>query len=284
MAYSLSGSVKEKRDELSFMPDNSGNETTRDYSEILASEIDVGLAALRRPAKGLWISGFSAGLDIGFSLFFMGTVLTLLDGTLPEAVVELLVANMYSIGFIFVILGRSELFTEHTTLAALPVLAGRARVSALARLWGLVYVSNLIGATLFAAFTVTIGPALGAVSASSLIAIGMRMVNHSWWVILLSAVLAGWMMGLLSWLVAAGRDTTSQLLIVWLITASIGLGGLHHSIVGTVEVMAAVLVPGGISFSYFWHFLLWSTLGNAIGGVFFVALIKYSHAAAPSTD
>jgi formate/nitrite transporter FocA (FNT family) len=43
-----------------------------------------------------------------------------------------------SSGFLFVILGRSELFTEHTTLAVLPVLDGRASLRQLGRLWGLI--------------------------------------------------------------------------------------------------------------------------------------------------
>lgn len=70
-------------------------------------------------------------------LFLMVVVLTLFAGRESEPVVRLLVANAYAVGFIFVILGRSELFTEHATLAVLPVLEGKASVSALGRMWGL---------------------------------------------------------------------------------------------------------------------------------------------------
>ncbi len=123
-----------------------------------------------------------------------------------------------------------------------------------------------------------IGPALGAIEPKAFGEIASSVVTHSWWVILLSAVLAGWMMGLLSWLVAAGRDTISQIFIVWLITAAIGFGHLHHSIVGTVEVLAGLFSGQGITLLDYGHFIVWTTLGNVIGGVFFVALIKYSHA------
>ena len=60
----------------------------------------------------------------------MAVMRTLTEGALAEPVVELLVANMYAVGFIFVVLGRSELFTEQTTLAVLPVLnrPGHARL------------------------------------------------------------------------------------------------------------------------------------------------------------
>ena len=76
----------------------------------------------------------------------MGAMLTLMHDALPEPITKLLVANMYSVGFIFVILGRLELFTEHTTLAFLPVLNRRASLRSLGRLWGLIYCSNLVGA------------------------------------------------------------------------------------------------------------------------------------------
>lgn len=85
-------------------------------------------------------------------------------------------------------------------------------------------------------------------------------------------------MGLLSWLLSASRDTVSQILVVWMVTAAIGFGQLHHSIAGSVEVLAGVFSAQGIGLGDFGHFLLWSTLGNAIGGVIFVALIKYAHA------
>ncbi len=66
---------------------------------------------------------------------------------------------MYAVGFIFVVLGRSELFTEQTTLAVLPVLSRRVSPVRLLRLWGIVYSGNLLGATLFAWLITIIGPA-----------------------------------------------------------------------------------------------------------------------------
>lgn len=249
----------------------------KSYETILDQEIREGLRELERPVGGLALSALSAGLDIGFSVLAMGAVLTLATGELPESVVSLLVANAYSIGFVFVVLGRSELFTEHTTLAALPVIDRQASLGRLFRLWGIVYLANLVGAALFAAFLSLIGPALGSIEPQAFGTLARRMVEHEGWVILLSAILAGWMMGLLTWLVTAGRDTMSKIFFVWLIPAVIGLGHLHHSIVGTVEVLAGVYL-GFATWGEFFHFLAFATLGNALGGVIFVALLKYGHA------
>lgn len=254
----------------------------KSYREILDQQVDEELNQLHRRSSGLLISGLSAGLDVGFSLLLMAVIFTLTHGVFPEPVVEILVANMYSIGFIFVILGRSELFTEHTTIAVLPVLNRRASLLSVVRLWGLIYTSNLFGGALFAVIVTLVGPALGVIDPFAFGVIGGGLVNHPWWVILTSGILAGWLMGLLSWLVTASRDTVSQIVIVWLVTTAIGLAHLHHSIVGTVEVLAAVFARQGVTLGDFGHFLLWTTLGNATGGIVFVALIKYGHASRAS--
>ncbi len=246
--------------------------------EILRHEIVEGVDALERPSGALFLSGLSAGLDIGFSLFLMAVVRTLTQGQWGEPAVALLTANMYAVGFIFVVLGRSELFTEQTTLAVLPVLNGKAGVASLARLWALVFCANLVGAAAFAALAVAVGPALGVIDRPVFGELARNVTGHDGPVILASAVLAGWLMGLLSWLVAAGRDTISQIAIVWLIANVIGLARLHHAVVGSVEVLAGVFSGEGVGAADYGRFLLWTTPGNALGGSFFVALIKYGYA------
>ncbi|MFN8446345.1 MAG: formate/nitrite transporter family protein [Caldilineaceae bacterium] len=244
---------------------------------MLEHEISEGLGEIRRSTAGLFISGLSAGLDVSFSLFLMAVMYTSTHTQLPASIVHILVANMYAVGFIFVIIGRSELFTEHTALATLPVLNGNATLADLARLWSVVYIANLVGTLIFALIATVVGPNLGVIDPEAFGWIAHHVVDHSWWVILLSAVLAGWMMGLLSWLIAAGRDTISQIVLVWLITTAIGLGRLHHAVVGSVEVLAGYFAGQAITLFNVFHVLVWTTLGNTIGGIVFVALIKYSH-------
>ncbi len=247
-------------------------------TEILRHEIIEGRGALERPMSGLFVSGLSAGLDIGFSLFLMAVMMTQVEGHLSRPLAAILSANMYAIGFLFVILGRSELFTEQTTLAVLPVLNRQASLADLARTWVVVYVANLLGTAVIAVLIVVIGPPLGVIEPSVFGKIAAPLTNHPAGVIFLSAVLAGWLMGLLSWLVAASRDTISQIVLVWLIASVIGFARLHHVVVGSVEVLAGVFSRQGVTLGDYGHFLLWTTLGNAVGGPVFVALIKYSHA------
>lgn len=262
-------------------PEKEQSDEARSASAIMEREIEQGLSELRRPFQGLSVSGLSAGLDVSFGVLLMATALTRLDGVVPEGALRLLVGNLYAIGFIFVIVGRSELFTEHTTLAVFPVLAGKAGLGELGRLWGIIWLANLVGATLFASFAAALGPTLGFAEVHAFDTLAVELVEPAWYLILGSAVLAGWLMGLLSWLVAAARDTMGQLAIVWLVTSAIGMLGLHHCIVGTAEVMTAVFAGDTVTMADFGHFLLWSTLGNVFGGTVFVALIKFGHVSSP---
>lgn len=251
-------------------------EAKKPSRQILAEELAEGVEALERSAAGLFVSGLSAGLDIGFSVFLMAVTRTLLAGRISEEAMVFLAGNMYAVGFIFVVLGRSELFTEQTTLAVLPVLRRRASVAALARLWGLVLSANLLGAAAFAGLVVIIGPALGVIDPTAFGVIARHAVNSDGPVIFASGLFAGWLMGLVSWLVAASRDTISQIVLVWLITTVIGIGRLHHVVVGSVEVLAGLFAGQGISLGDVVGFIVWAALGNALGGSIFVALIKYN--------
>ncbi|MFD1513579.1 formate/nitrite transporter family protein [Halomarina rubra] len=179
-------------------------EQPKSQEDILSEQIRSGLSELRRPTDGLFLSGLSAGLDIGFGPALMAIVLTLADFSFAsELNKELLMAFAYSVGFVLVVLGRSELFTEHTTLAVLPVLDRQASVRELGRLWSVVYAGNLVGATLFAGFFVLVGPAVGVVEPQAFAELSTSLVEHEWFVVVGAGVLAGWLMGLLSWLVAA---------------------------------------------------------------------------------
>jgi formate/nitrite transporter FocA (FNT family) len=260
-------------------PDTAAEEISpkRAPKEILQSEIHEGLEVLHRGQIGLFISGLSAGLDLGFSVLLMAVMWTQTHGRLPEPIVNLLVANMYAVGFIFVVIGRSELFTEQTTLAVLPVLNRDTSIASLLRLWLVVYVANILGGAIFARLVTIAGPELGDIAPEAFGKIAHQVVAHGNKELFLSAVLAGWLMGLLSWLVAAGRDTISQIVIVWLITTAIGFAGLHHVVAGSIEIMSGLFAHQGIMLSDAIRVIGMATLGNIVGGTVFVAVIKFGH-------
>ncbi|USZ75987.1 formate/nitrite transporter family protein [Halorussus vallis] len=246
-------------------------------TDVLNSLIEGGLHEINRETNGLLLSGFSAGLDIGFGPLLMAVMLTLSPGGYGDLGTELLLASTYSVGFMFVILGRLELFTEHTTIAVMPVLDRQASLGELARLWGLVYASNIVGGATFAALVVTLLPDLGVASPEAFETIALSLVDHDLTWLFVAGVLAGWLMGLLAWLVTAAQETTSRLLIIWIVTAAIGILHLPHSIAGNVEVLFGVFLSPMVSVLDYVTFITLATMGNAVGGVVFVSLLKYGH-------
>ena len=250
-------------------------DSPKPHDEIVQDQIRMGFRDYERSNLGLSLSAFTAGLEIGFSVMLMGILHAMFSGKVDDHILSLIVAAGYPLGFIFVIIGRSELFTEQTALAILPVLNGRASVRELLALWGFVIAGNLIGGSLFAIFITWIGPQSGRIPVASFQHMAHVMVDPDWQVTLGSAVLAGWMMGLLGWLISSVRESISHVVIVVLITLIIGAGGLHHCIVGNIEVLSGWLVGDGITFRDYIEFLVFTVIGNTIGGAFFVSVLKY---------
>jgi formate/nitrite transporter FocA (FNT family) len=252
-------------------------EPQKSYHTILEQEVEQASEELARPAGGLVLSAVSAGLDLGFGPLLMIVVAEATRESLAAGPRGLAIAAAYTVGFVAVVLGRSALFTEQTTSAVLPVLAGRAGPARVLRLWGLVLAGNLVGAAAIAAAIAHLVPALGIAGDHAFREMAGRALAAPPGALFASAVLAGWLMGLLSWLVVAARDTTGQLLVVLLTTFVIGAAGLHHSIAGSIEVLVAVFAGAGADWRDYLGFAPPAIVGNAVGGSVFVALLKYGH-------
>lgn len=254
----------------------SSDKEPKGHEEIMQEQIRTGFREYDKSNTGVFLSAFTAGLEIGFSILLMGALFTIYDGTANPANLKLILAAGYPLGFIFVIIGRSELFTEQTALAMLPVFNGKASIKELFGLWGLVIAGNLLGGCLFALFLTWIGPEMNIISRVAFIHMAESIINPRWEIILGSAVLAGWMMGLLGWLITSSQESISRIFIVILVTIIIGIGGLHHCIVGSVEILCGLFVSDSITIGDYLLFLVFAVLGNTIGGAFFVSTLKYS--------
>src|SRR5579884_1378876 len=92
-------------------------EPQKSYHTILEQHVRQAQEELERPAGALLLSGLSAGLDLGFGPFLMAVIATLTLNDLSHSIRQILIALAYSVGFIFVVMGRSALFTEQTTSA-----------------------------------------------------------------------------------------------------------------------------------------------------------------------
>lgn len=253
-------------------------EKPKEAYDIMHEQVETGLKEHNRSDLGLFLSSLSAGLEVGFSILIIGVIYTLFKSESTYGQLAVMMASVYPIGYIFVIIGRSELFTEHTTLATLPVMNGQATLSSLAKLWLIVYVGNLLGGYIFGSILLVYNGEMHLIGGDFFYFISEKMLKYSVGATLISSIMAGWLMGMLSWLLSSAQDTFSRVVMIFLVTFLISIAGLHHCIVGSIEVFMAFFAEANqISLVQFLKFQGLATLGNIIGGVFLVAVVKYAH-------
>ena len=267
---------KDKIDKEFEKTDESNDQTkTKSHGEILKQQIIEGCETYDRSTSSILLSSFTAGLEMGFSFLMICTVFSFFGSYFSEDILFKLIAYVYPLGFILVVLGQSILFTEQTSLLALPVLSQKRSIASLLRIWGLVILGNIVGGILIAITLVWVGPKLGIFKEQDIAKIALHFVEYKWYTILVSGILAGWLMGLLSWLVTSSKETIAEVIIIYLITAVMGFTGLHHSIIGSIEVFSGMLVSPEIDFLSYIKTTFLALAGNAIGATVFVALLKY---------
>lgn len=248
---------------------------SKSYSDILSTVIHEGESMFALGNKTVFWSAIVAGLEIGFSYLLISALYSFWQDTLPDATIFKLFSIVYPVGFIMVIVGKSALFTEQTSILVLPVLNGQRSIWQLLRVWVDVIIGNIIGGIIFVLFISFLAPEMDLFSHQDMAAIGEHVLNYSSMVIFLSAVTAGWLMGVLTWLLSSIVNSITRVLIIFMITAIIGFGGFHHSNVGNIEVFGGLLYSDGISVLDYLRFLALALVGNGMGGAIVVALFKY---------
>lgn len=231
---------------------------------------------LQRTTSALAWSGLAAGLSMGFSLVAEG----LLSAYLPDAAWAPLLSKLgYSVGFLIVVLGRQQLFTETTLTAVLPLLSKRDAPTAIGmlRLWGTVLLANVVGTYLFA-FCVAKVPLFPAHVQQALTTVSLGGTEGGFGVIFMRAVFAGWLIALMVWLLPAAESAKVSIIIIT--TYLIGLGGFNHVIAGSVKILFLVVTGALTPGDYFFRFFFPTLLGNIVGGVSLVAFLGHAQVVA----
>jgi formate/nitrite transporter FocA (FNT family) len=225
-----------------------------------------------RSVPALAWSSLAAGLSMGFSML----VPALLHSHLPPVPgSEIVASSGYAVGFLVVILARQQLFTENTMTAVLPLMAhpGARSLWRLLRLWGVVLLGNLAGGALFA-FAIGRMPMLEPGVYDAIRERAADMLHNTPWMLFSKAIVAGWLIATMVWLVAAaeGARTLVVIVLAWLV----GLGAFAHVIVGAIEGMFLVF-GGSVPFGAFVaSFLLPTLAGNIVGGSLIFALVSHA--------
>ncbi|MBL8567089.1 MAG: formate/nitrite transporter family protein [Hyphomicrobiaceae bacterium] len=237
--------------------------------EIIRTKGDM---ELRRPISALWWSGVAAGISIGLSFLTEAAI----AAHLPAGEASALVAKLgYAVGFLVVILGHQQLFTENVLTAVLPVISRRSFkwLKRMLRLWILVLAANLVGCTIFALFLAKL-PIVDASVAKALGDIVKHLMANTPYEMFVKGIGAGWMIAALVWILSASEG--SDFLIITLITYLIALFGLTHIVAGSAEAIYGVLTGLIDLEKAVYGFFLPTLSGNVVGGTVLFSVLSYA--------
>jgi formate-nitrite transporter family protein len=237
-----------------------------------AAVVKQGEDELERPAGSLFWSGLAAGIAIMASLSAQAA----LHMRLPDAPWRELVAGFgYCLGFIIVILGRMQLFTEHTTVAVLPLMREKTMASLrrTLRLWTIVFVGNVLGSALIAAACIYLRLQSQEMT-DAMLDVSAKLFDKGPPEMLLQAIPAGFLIASVAWIRSAADD--SSFWIVLVLTYAIAICGFTHVIAGAAEAFL-LLWSGNASLGWvFGTFLLPALAGNIIGGTGLFAMLAHA--------
>jgi formate/nitrite transporter FocA (FNT family) len=231
-----------------------------------------GREELDRSSAALFWSGLAAGLSMGFSLVVEG----ILQAALPDTPWRPLVSKLgYATGFLLVILGRQQLFTENTLTPILPLLKHRepGMASNVLRLWSVVLIGNLLGAAAFALVAAHTG-VFEPETKNAFTQMGLRAIEPGFSLILLRGIFAGWLIALLIWLLPFAE--TSRVVVIIIVAWLIGVAHLSHVVAGSVDVFFLAAVRGDSWLHAVGGFVAPSLIGNVIGGCTLVAALAHA--------
>lgn len=235
---------------------------------------------LDRSVSALAWSGLAAGLSMGFSF----VAEALLRSHLPDTNWRPLVVGLgYPVGFLIVIVGRQQLFTENTLTAIIPLLTKRNGETLLRvlKLWAIVLTANLVGAHIFAWVVGNTPMFLPAVQASML-SLAKEAMNVSFGSAVLRGIFAGWLIAMVVWMLAA--IDTGRIAVIVIITYLVAIAGLTHIVAGAVEVLFLVMVGAKTWGAVAWGYLLPTLIGNITGGVSLTAAVNHAQVVAGMDD
>jgi formate-nitrite transporter family protein len=239
----------------------------RDPAEIWEDSLDEGERRLARHWTGLAATGFAGGVDVFFSVLVLAVVSGALHEVLPEQTAHVIASLTFGVGFVFITLGRAELFTENFLVPVGSVWARRAGLGALLRMWVLTLVFNFAGLALLAGiFAVS-----GVVKPQTLDAAGTMadtLAQRSTLAAFLSAIAAGTIMTLFTWVVAAADTGSARVVASLVIGFVLAAPSLNHAIVGFGELSFGLIAgTADAGIGDLCRTVGLAIAGNLIGGV-----------------
>lgn len=218
-------------------------------------------------------TGFIAGVTIIFGIVALGITEALAEPRLGPELATLLGAAAFGLGVVFLVVGRTELFTENffDPVAAAIDERGSGVWLRLLRLWLVILVLNLVGGAVLVA-VLTVDGALPQHSGDALVTIAEDIATKSWSATLARAVLAGALITLLSYMLKAANTVVAQILVAYLVGFFLALGPFDHAVVSALHLLFGIWLSDTVGYGTLVGNLALSAVGNLIGGLFLITL------------
>lgn len=231
-----------------------------------------GIQELERPVASLAWSGVAAGPAVSMSLLAQAILHHHLEGSDYRMALESL---GYTVGFLIVILGRIQLFTENTITAVLPLFANLSwrTLARTARLWAVVFCANIVG-TFFSVFAARYFNTIPDPILDAMLEVSRRFASKTPLEAFTHAIPAGFLIAVVVWMLPSSGS--SQFSVVVALTYWIGLGDFAHVIVGSTEVFLLLLTNHLDLTTAALGLILPALLGNIVGGTALFAAMAYA--------
>ena len=233
-----------------------------------------GLEELQRPMMSLWWSGVAAGIGISLSILAEGILHHLFTDSSYQFVIE----NIgYTVGFVLVIVGRLQLFTENTLSVILPLLSKPSLHMGvcIARLWSIVFAANMLGTFLAAFFSYSL-QAVPPELVEGMTAISKHYAKLTPSDAFSYGITSGFIIAAIVWMKPSVKH--SQILMIVIFTYLIAIGNFTHVIAGSTELFLLAL-QGNISVAKTTALIGATLMGNIVGGTGLFALLAYGQVA-----
>jgi formate/nitrite transporter FocA (FNT family)/nucleotide-binding universal stress UspA family protein len=214
---------------------------------------------------------FFSGVAAGFAI----TITFLMYASMSATTESKLVGSLlYPLGFIYIIVGGYQLYTENTLPPVALVLERLVSIPSLLRHWVTVLAGNFAGGAVGAAVLVW-GGVFETATTETATEIALKGIETEPSVLFFKAVFAGLVVAGVVWVEYAARDTISRVVVVYLAFLAIPTGNLFHVVVSFTEVVYLALLGEAAFVPGFVGFALPVLVGNTVGGVVLVTVVNY---------
>lgn len=251
-----------------------------DAKEVHRAVREEGEEEVNRPAASLLWSGLAAGFAINASLLAEAA----LEAHISETPWRTLIVSLgYPIGFVIVILGRMQFFTESTITAMLPLVTRPSlwTLKRTLRLWLLVIVANLAG-TALTTLALTHLPMLDPALRDGMVGVSQVILKHDAASTFWTAIPAGFMIASIAWMLPNARE--QSFLVIFAVTYTVGVTGLSHSVVGSAEAFTLMWAGQIDAVQALFTQIAPAVIGNLVGGAGLFAVLAHGQVRSEMPD